>query len=133
MLSDYLMPAASPSSAAFNFLVRVVLRGMIATALADTGAGLSFVSSSFVKKHNFNADNLDEDECFDVRLGNGTTVPVNQILAASDLSLESNSFKQEFYVLDLPSGIDLVVCMDFLTANDAWDHPKSKKIHFLRM
>ena len=130
MLSDYLMPAASPRSAALNFLVRVVLRGMIATALADTGAGLSFVSSSFVKKHNFNADNLDEDECFDVRLGNGTTVPVNQILAASDLSLESNSFKQEFYVLDLPSGIDLVIGMDFLTANDAWVHPKSKKIHF---
>ena len=80
VITDYLMPAASPGSSALNFLVRVALRGMIAHALADTGAGLSFVSSDFVKKHGFETKNLDEDECFNVRLGNGTTVPVNQVL-----------------------------------------------------
>ena len=76
VITDYLMPAASPGSSALNFLVRVALKGMLAHALAYTGAGLSFVSSSFVAKHGFKTDNLEGDECFNVRLGNGTTVPV---------------------------------------------------------
>lgn len=131
-LPDYLMPAASPGSAAsLNFLVRVVLAGMTATALADTGAGLSFVSLRFVKKHGFKIIDLDVDECFNVRLGNGTTVPVNQILHNDSLMISQKSFQQRFYVLDLPCGLDAVLGMDFFTANDAWIHPKSKRILFL--
>ena len=130
-ISDYLMPAASPGSSELNFLVRVVLAGLIAIALADTGAGLSFISSSFVRKHSLQTSNLSEDECFNVRLGNGTTVPVDQVIHIENLDMDNNSFSQKFFVLNLPSGIDLVLGMDFFTANDAWIHPKSKKILFL--
>ena len=131
VITDYLMPATSPGSSALNFLVRVALKGMLAHALADTGAGLSFVSSSFVAKHGFKTDNLEGDECFNVRLGNGTTVPVNQVLEQSSLTMNGQSFVQKFYVLGLPSSLDVVLGMDFFTANDAWIHPKSKKILFL--
>ena len=129
---NYLMPSAPPGSAsALNFLVRVVLAGFIASGLADTGAGLSFVSSSFVKKHHLTTSKLDADECFDVRLGNGSTEPVDLILDNESLSMNSKSFKQRFHVLNLPSGLDCVLGMDFFNANDAWIHPKSKKILFL--
>ena len=131
-LQNYLMPAASPGpSNALNFVVRVVLAGFIAAGLADTGAGLSFVSSSFVQKHKLITNKLDVDECFDVRLGNGSTEPVDQVLDNCSLSMNDSSFKQRFYVLNLPSGLDCVLGMDFFNANDAWIHPKSKKILFL--
>jgi hypothetical protein len=73
---------------------------------------------------------LDADECFDVRLGNGTTVPVNQFVEDVGLHLKTDNFKQRFYLLGLPTGIDCIIGMDFLTENDAWVHPKSKRIVF---
>ena len=45
--------------------------------------------------------------------------------------MNDSSFKQRFYVLNLPGGLDCVLGMDFFNANDAWIHPKSKKILFL--
>ena len=85
-----------------------IVVAMIAHALADTGAGLSFVSSRFVEKHSFETTVLDGDECFNVRLGNGTTVPVNQVLEQSNVTMNGHSFMQKFYVLGLPSNLDVV-------------------------
>lgn len=128
-LTEYLMPTATPSRP-LSFILRVNLNGNAAAALLDTGAGLSFLSTSFAAKHKFTVNQLDADECFDVRLGNGTTVPVNQFVSDVGLHLKSDNFRQKFYLLGLPTGLDCIIGMDFLTENDAWVHPKSKRILF---
>ena len=128
-LTEHLMPAATPSRP-LSFILRVMLNGNAAAALLDTGAGLSFLSNSFAVKNKFAVNQLDADECFDVRLGNGTTVPVNQFVEDVGLHLKTDNFKQRFYLLGLPTGIDCIIGMDFLTENDAWVHPKSKRIVF---
>ena len=84
-----------------------------------------------MQKHHLTTSKLDVDECFDVRLGNGSTEPVDQILDNDSLSMDNKTFKQRFHVLNLPSGLDCVLGMDFFYANDAWIHPKTKKVLFM--
>ncbi len=118
---------SSGKSSALSFVVDAYVGGCKARALVDTGASVSFCADHFATTHSLKVV-PDEDAGFRVRLGNGSTEPVKQRVQDVKVTLKDVSHVQDVYLLPLPTGIDYVIGMDFLTANDVWIHPASKKV-----
>nr|GEX79291.1 putative reverse transcriptase domain-containing protein [Tanacetum cinerariifolium] len=87
-----------------------------ATALFDSGADRSFVSTKFSTLINIKP--VEIDTSYEVELADGKIVSTNNILKRCTLNLLNHSFSIDLMVIELGS-FDVVIGMDWLSKNDA--------------
>ncbi|GJS09601.1 putative reverse transcriptase domain-containing protein [Tanacetum coccineum] len=87
----------------------LLLNNRYATALFDSGADKSFVSTNFP---------IELDTCYDVKLADGKVVSTNNVLIGCTLNLLNHSFPIDLMVIELGS-FDVIIGMDWLSRYDA--------------
>nr|GEW33880.1 putative reverse transcriptase domain-containing protein [Tanacetum cinerariifolium] len=87
-----------------------------ATALFDSGADRSFVSTKFSTLINIKP--VEIDTSYEVELANGKIVSTNNVLKGCTLNYLNHSFLIDLMVIELGS-FDVIIGMDWLSKNDA--------------
>ncbi|GKC09572.1 putative reverse transcriptase domain-containing protein [Tanacetum coccineum] len=93
-----------------------LLNNRYATALFDSGADKSFVSTNFSTLIDIKPVEL--DTCYDVELADGKVVSTNNVLIGCTLNLLNHSFPIDLMVIELGS-FDVIIGMDWLSRYDA--------------
>nr|GEZ93738.1 putative reverse transcriptase domain-containing protein [Tanacetum cinerariifolium] len=93
-----------------------LLNNHYTTALFDSGAGRSFVSTKFSTLINIKP--VEIDTSYEVELADGKIVSTNNILKGCTLNLLNHSFPIDLMVIELGS-FDVIIGMDLLSKNDA--------------
>nr|GEW92473.1 putative reverse transcriptase domain-containing protein [Tanacetum cinerariifolium] len=93
-----------------------LLNNHYATALFDSGADRSFVSTKFSTLINIKP--VEIDTSYEVELADGKIVSTNNVLKGCTLNLLNHSFLIDLMVIELGS-FDIVIEMDWLSKNDA--------------
>nr|GFB23549.1 hypothetical protein [Tanacetum cinerariifolium] len=93
-----------------------LLNNHYATALFDSGADRSFVSTKFSTLINIKLVKIDTS--YEVELADGKIVSTNNVLKGCTLNLLNHSFPIDLMVLELGS-FDVIIGMDWLSKNDA--------------
>nr|GFC45581.1 hypothetical protein [Tanacetum cinerariifolium] len=93
-----------------------LLDNYYATALFDSGADRSFVSTKFSTLINIKP--VEIDTSYEVELADGKIVSTNNVLKGCTLKLLNHSFPIDLMVIELGS-FDVVIGMDWLSKNDA--------------
>ncbi|GJY11273.1 putative reverse transcriptase domain-containing protein [Tanacetum coccineum] len=93
-----------------------LLNNRYATALFDSGADKSFVSTNFSTLIDIKPVEL--DTCYDVELADGKVVSTNNVLIGCTLNLLNHSFPIDLMVIELGS-FDVIIRMDWLSRYDA--------------
>nr|GFA62979.1 putative reverse transcriptase domain-containing protein [Tanacetum cinerariifolium] len=93
-----------------------LLNNHYATALFDSGADRSFVSTKFSTLINIKP--VEIDTSYEVELADGKIVSTNNVLKGCTLNLLNNSFSIDLMVIELGS-FDVIIGMDWLSKNDA--------------
>ncbi|GKA79371.1 putative reverse transcriptase domain-containing protein [Tanacetum coccineum] len=87
-----------------------------ATALFDSGADKSFVSTNFSTL--IDIEPVELDTCYEVELADGKVVSTNNVLIGCTLNLLNRSFPIDLMVIELGS-FDIIIGMDWLSRYDA--------------
>nr|GFB31617.1 hypothetical protein [Tanacetum cinerariifolium] len=93
-----------------------LLNNHYATALFDSGADRSFVSTKFSTLINIKIVKIDTS--YEVELVDGKIVSTNNVLKGCTLNLLNHSFSIDLMVIELGS-FDEIIGMDWLSKNDA--------------
>nr|GFB66249.1 putative reverse transcriptase domain-containing protein [Tanacetum cinerariifolium] len=93
-----------------------LLNNRYASILFDTGAGRSFVSTTFSTQINITPSTL--DHCYDVELANGRVIGLNTILRSCTINLLNHPFNIDLMPVELGS-LDAIIGMDWLTKYQA--------------
>ncbi|GJX89757.1 putative reverse transcriptase domain-containing protein [Tanacetum coccineum] len=93
-----------------------LLNNRYATALFDSGADKSFVSTNFSTL--IDIEPVELDTCYDVELADGKVVSTNNVLIGCTLNLLNRSFPIDLMVIELGS-FDVIIGMDWLSRYDA--------------
>ncbi|GJS61479.1 putative reverse transcriptase domain-containing protein [Tanacetum coccineum] len=93
-----------------------LLNNRYATALFDSGADKSFVSTNFSTLIDIKPVELDTS--YEVELANGKVVSTNNVLIGCTLNLLNHSFPIDLMVIELGS-FDIIIGMDWLSRYDA--------------
>ncbi|GJU33191.1 putative reverse transcriptase domain-containing protein [Tanacetum coccineum] len=93
-----------------------LLNNRYATALFDSGADKSFVSTNFSTL--IDIEPVELDTCYDVELADGKVVSTNNVLIGCTLNLLNRSFLIDLVVIELGS-FDIIIGMDWLSRYDA--------------
>ncbi|GKD92925.1 putative reverse transcriptase domain-containing protein [Tanacetum coccineum] len=93
-----------------------LLNNRYATALFDSGADKSFVSTNFSTL--IDIEPVELDTCYDVELADGKVVSTNNVLIGCTLNLLNRSFPIDLMVIELGS-FDIIIGMDWLSRYDA--------------
>nr|GFA80791.1 hypothetical protein [Tanacetum cinerariifolium] len=93
-----------------------LLNNHFATALFDSGADRSFVSTKFSTLINIKP--VEIDTSYEVELADGKIVSTNNVLKGCTLNLLNHSFPIDLIVIELRS-FDVVIEMDWLSKNDS--------------
>nr|GEZ46509.1 putative reverse transcriptase domain-containing protein [Tanacetum cinerariifolium] len=93
-----------------------LLNNHYATALFDSGADRSFVSTKFSTLINIKP--VEIDTSYEVELADGKIVSTNNVLKGCTLNLLNHSFSIDLMVIKLGS-FDVIIGMDWLSKNDA--------------
>ncbi|GJX43706.1 putative reverse transcriptase domain-containing protein [Tanacetum coccineum] len=92
-----------------------LLNNRYATALFDSGADKSFVSTNFSTLIELL---VELDTCYEVELADGKVVSTNNVLIGCTLNLLNRSFPIDLMVIELGS-FDIIIGMDWLSRYDA--------------
>nr|GEV62415.1 hypothetical protein [Tanacetum cinerariifolium] len=92
-----------------------LLSNHYATALFDSGADRSFVSTKFSTLINIKP--VEIDTSYEVELADGKIVSTNNVLKGCTLNLLNHSFPIDLMVIELGS-FDVIIGMDWLSKND---------------
>ncbi|GJX23594.1 putative reverse transcriptase domain-containing protein [Tanacetum coccineum] len=92
-----------------------LLNNRYATALFDSGADKSFVSTNFSTLIDIKPVEL--DTCYEVELADGKVVSTNNVLIGCTLNLLNRSFPIDLMVIELGS-FDIIIGMDWLSRYD---------------
>ncbi|GJR07669.1 putative reverse transcriptase domain-containing protein [Tanacetum coccineum] len=93
-----------------------LLNNRYATALFDSGADKSFVSTNFSTL--IDIEPVELDTCYEVELADGKVVSTNNVLIGCTLNLLNHSFPIDLMVIELGS-FDVIIRMDWLSRYDA--------------
>ncbi|GJZ05481.1 putative reverse transcriptase domain-containing protein [Tanacetum coccineum] len=93
-----------------------LLNNRYATALFDSGADKSFVSTNFSTL--IDIEPVELDTCYDVELADGKVVSTNNVLIGCTLNLLNHSFPIDLMVIELGS-FYVIIGMDWLSQYDA--------------
>nr|GEZ42514.1 reverse transcriptase domain-containing protein [Tanacetum cinerariifolium] len=93
-----------------------LLKNHYATALFDSGADRSFVSTKFSTLINIKPVKIDTS--YEVEFVDGKIVSTNNVLKGCTLNLLNHSFPIDLMVIELGS-FDVIIGMDWLSKNDA--------------
>nr|GFC17753.1 reverse transcriptase domain-containing protein [Tanacetum cinerariifolium] len=93
-----------------------LLNNYYATALFDSGADRSFISTKFSTLINIKP--VEIDTSYEVELADGKIVSTNNVLKGCTLNLLNHSFPIDLMVIEL-GRFDVVIGMDWLSKNDA--------------
>ncbi|GJU77814.1 putative reverse transcriptase domain-containing protein [Tanacetum coccineum] len=93
-----------------------LLNNRYATALFDSGADKSFVSTNFSTL--IDIEPVELDTCYDVELADGKVVSTNNVLIGCTLNLLNHSFPIDLMVIELGS-FNIIIGMDCLSRYDA--------------
>ncbi|GJV67293.1 putative reverse transcriptase domain-containing protein, partial [Tanacetum coccineum] len=93
-----------------------LLNNRYVTALFDSGADKSFVSTNFSTL--INIEPVELDTCYEVELEDGKVVSTNNVLIRCTLNLLNHSFPIDLMVIEL-GGFDVIIGMDWLSRYDA--------------
>ncbi|GJT56556.1 putative reverse transcriptase domain-containing protein [Tanacetum coccineum] len=93
-----------------------LLNNRYATALFDSGADKSIVSTNFSTLIDIKPIEL--DTCYEVELADGKVVSTNNVLIRCTLNLLNHSFPIDLMVIELGS-FDIIIGMDWLSRYDA--------------
>ncbi|GJY66425.1 putative reverse transcriptase domain-containing protein [Tanacetum coccineum] len=93
-----------------------LLNNRYATALFDSGADKSFVSTNFSTLIDIKPVELDTS--YEVELADGKVVSTNNVLIGCTLNLLNHSFPIDLMIIELGS-FDIIIGMDWLSRNDA--------------
>ncbi|GJT31002.1 putative reverse transcriptase domain-containing protein [Tanacetum coccineum] len=93
-----------------------LLNNRYATALFDSGADKSFVSTNFSTL--IDIEPVELDTCYEVELADGKVVSTNNVLIGCTLNLLNHSFPVDLVVIELGS-FDVIIGMDWLSRYDA--------------
>ncbi|GJX65067.1 putative reverse transcriptase domain-containing protein [Tanacetum coccineum] len=93
-----------------------LLNNRYATALFDSGADKSFVSTNFSTL--IDIEPVELDTCYEVELADGKVVSINNVLIGCTLNLLNRSFPIDLMVIELGS-FDIIIGMDWLSRYDA--------------
>ncbi|GJU46225.1 putative reverse transcriptase domain-containing protein [Tanacetum coccineum] len=93
-----------------------LLNNRYATALFDSGADKSFVSTNFSTL--IDIEPVELDTCYEVELADGKVVSTNNVLIRCTLNLLNRSFPIDLMVIELGS-FDIIIGMDWLSRYDA--------------
>ncbi|GKB52916.1 putative reverse transcriptase domain-containing protein [Tanacetum coccineum] len=93
-----------------------LLNNRYATALFDSGADKSFVSTNFSTL--IDIEPVELDTSYDVELANGKVVSTNNVLIGCTLNLLNHFFPIDLMVIELGS-FDVIIGMDWLSRYDA--------------
>ncbi|GJV35591.1 putative reverse transcriptase domain-containing protein [Tanacetum coccineum] len=93
-----------------------LLNNRYATALFDSGADKSFVSTNFSTL--IDIEPVELDTCYEVELADGKVVSTNNVLIGCTLNLLNHSFPINLMVIELGS-FDVIIGMDWLSRYDA--------------
>ncbi|GJX87672.1 putative reverse transcriptase domain-containing protein [Tanacetum coccineum] len=93
-----------------------LLNNRYATALFDSGADKSFVSTNFSTL--IDIEPVELDTCYEVKLADGKVVSTNNVLIGCTLNLLNRSFPIDLMVIELGS-FDIIIGMDWLSRYDA--------------
>ncbi|GJZ13073.1 putative reverse transcriptase domain-containing protein [Tanacetum coccineum] len=93
-----------------------LLNNRYATALFDSGADKSFVSTNFSTL--INIEPVELDTSYEVELADGKVVSTNNVLIGCTLNLLNRSFPFDLMVIELGS-FDIIIGMDWLSRYDA--------------
>ena len=110
-----------------HFVLRAVLTGSLARTLIDTGATASYVSTQFVNTSEQLTAIRTDIAPISVRLDNITVQIVKEQITTT-MWIGEESYETTFLVMPLPSGVDAILGMNWLNANDIWLHPASKRM-----
>ncbi|GKA50631.1 putative reverse transcriptase domain-containing protein, partial [Tanacetum coccineum] len=93
-----------------------LLNNRYATALFDSGADKSFVSTNFSTL--IDIEPVELDTSYEVELADGKVVSTNNVLIGCTLNLLNHSFPIDLMVIELGS-FDIIIGMDWLSRYDA--------------
>ncbi|GJY04123.1 putative reverse transcriptase domain-containing protein [Tanacetum coccineum] len=93
-----------------------LLNNRYATALFDSGADKSFVSTNFSTL--IDIEPVELDTSYEVELADGKVVSTNNVLIGCTLNLLNRSFPIDLMVIELGS-FDIIIGMDWLSRHDA--------------
>ncbi|GJV42825.1 putative reverse transcriptase domain-containing protein [Tanacetum coccineum] len=93
-----------------------LLNNRYATALFDSGADKSFVSTNFSTL--IDIEPVELDTSYEVELADGKVVSTNNVLIGCTLNLLNRSFPIDLMVIELGS-FDIIIGMDWLSRYDA--------------
>ena len=102
-------------------IVAVVIAGAPARPLVNTGANVSFMSNDFVNSVGIACDTRNAQSA---SLADGTSVGITGCTPKLSVKLSSVLPKHKFLILPNLDGMDVVLGMDYLAANDATVHPR---------
>ncbi|GKA70209.1 putative reverse transcriptase domain-containing protein [Tanacetum coccineum] len=102
-----------------------LLNNRYATALFDSGADKSFVSTNFSTL--IYIEPVELDTSYEVKLADGKVVSTNNVLIGCTLNLLNRSFLIDLMVIELGS-FDIIIGMDWLSRYDAAILCGSKKV-----
>nr|GEZ57772.1 reverse transcriptase domain-containing protein [Tanacetum cinerariifolium] len=103
-----------------------LLNNQYASILFDTGADISFVSTTFSTQINITPLTL--DHCYDVELADGRIIRLNTILRGCTLNLLNHPFNIDLMPVELGS-FDVIIDMDWLAKYQAVIDEKEYEEH----
>ncbi|KAI3744954.1 hypothetical protein L1987_58053 [Smallanthus sonchifolius] len=103
---------ADPDVASGTF----ILDNTLVSVLFDSGASKSFIFATFCKRAKYNVSKL--ERAFSVETAEGRTARVTDVVENSTIKIEGHRFPIRLFVMVL-GGFDVVLGMDWLTANEA--------------
>ncbi|KAI3732760.1 hypothetical protein L1987_63968 [Smallanthus sonchifolius] len=93
-----------------------ILDNTFVSVLFDSGASKSFISATFCKRVKYTVSKV--ERAFNVETAEGRTVMVTEVVDDSTIKIEGHRFPVRLFVMVL-GGFDVVLGMDWLTANEA--------------
>ena len=109
-----------------HFVLRSTCAGVSASSLVDTGATANFASQDLADKCDAQVKLLKRPRS--VRLGNNTVQMITHYIDTTTW-IGDNKFAITYLVMPkLPTGVDSILSMAWLVAEDLWLHPKTKRI-----
>ncbi|KAI3776983.1 hypothetical protein L1987_46776 [Smallanthus sonchifolius] len=93
-----------------------ILDNTFVSVLFDSGASKSFISATFCKRVKYTVSKL--ERAFSVETAEGRTARVTDVVDNSTIKIEGHRFPVRLFVMIL-GGFDVVLGMDWLTANEA--------------
>ncbi|KAI3797432.1 hypothetical protein L1987_32689 [Smallanthus sonchifolius] len=93
-----------------------ILDNTFVSVLFDSGASKSFISAAFCKRVKYTVSKI--ERAFSVETAEGRTARVTNVVNNSTIKIEGHRFPVRLFVMVL-GGFDVVLGMDWLTANEA--------------